>query len=118
MTGPAHRAGGDVRTAADMVNQVEGYLLWRARIAEAEDRAREFTERLPWLTGARRTEIEQQYVADSLQRSRTDLERVAARCHSLRAEYESRYCLLRRRCVASALTLVACVSAVAALLLL
>lgn len=120
MTGSARGAGGDVRTAADLVNQVEGHLLWQARIAEAEDRARAFAERLPWLTGAQRAEIERHHAADTLQRSRADLQRIAARCHSLRAEYECRYRRLRRRCVALVLVLVlvACVAAVGALLLL
>lgn len=83
----------------DLGNEVEGYLLWQARVAEAERRAREFTGPMDWLTTAQREQIEQAYVADSLQRAKADLERIAARCVSLRAEYEQRYRELRRRCV-------------------
>ncbi|MFF7354930.1 MULTISPECIES: hypothetical protein [Streptomyces] len=100
-----------------LANEVEGYLLWQARIAEAERRAREFAGPLEWLTTGQREEIERRYVADSLQRARADLERIAARCASLRAEYEQRYQELRRRCVGVALAVCAGCTAVAALLL-
>ncbi|MBX7552864.1 cytochrome C oxidase subunit I [Streptomyces sp. NPDC004232] len=116
MTGTAgHGADGT------LANQVEGYLLWQARIAEAEQRAREFTGPLDWLTTAQREEIERRYTADSLRRARADLERVAARCRSLRTEYEHRYAELRRRClavtVATAVAVCAGCTAVAALFL-
>ncbi|KUL34417.1 cytochrome C oxidase subunit I [Streptomyces sp. NRRL F-4489] len=89
-----------------MSNEVEGYLLWQARISEAEQRAREFVRPLEWLTTSQRVEIEQRYVDDSLHRAQRDLERIAARCRSLRTEYESRYRHLRHRCLA--LTLATC----------
>lgn len=100
MTDAGHRVGGGPRrgTGQDLGNQVEGYLLWRARIAEAEQRAREFTRRMDWLTTSQRDEIERHYVDDSLRRARQDLERVAARAVSLRGEYERRYRALRARC--------------------
>ncbi|MEU9474462.1 cytochrome C oxidase subunit I [Streptomyces sp. NPDC048191] len=97
-------------------NEVEGYLLWQARIAEAEQRAREFVAPMDWLTTAQREEIERRYITDALHRARADLERVAARCRSLRAEYEHRYSALRRRCVATALTVCAGCVAVGTLL--
>lgn len=112
MNGPPGR-GAD----GALANEVEGYLLWQARIAEAEQRARQFTGPLEWLTSGQREEIERRYVADSLQRARADLERVAVRCVSLRAEYEQRYQELRRRCVGVALAVCAGCTAVAALLL-
>ncbi|KOV90844.1 cytochrome C oxidase subunit I [Streptomyces sp. NRRL B-3648] len=99
----------------DLGNEVEGYLLWQARVAEAERRAREFAGPLEWLTTAQREQIEQRYVADSLQRAKGDLERIAARCVSLRAEYEQRYRELRRRCVGIALAVCAGCVALAAL---
>lgn len=105
-------------TGGDLGNEVEGYLLWQARIAEAEQRAREFTGHLEWLTTAQREDVERRYVSDSLQRARTDLERVAARCVSLRAEYEQRYRVLRRRCVATLLAVCAGFTTVVATLLL
>jgi len=105
-------------TGGELGNEVEGYLLWQARIAEAEQRAREFVRPMEWLTSAQRTEIEQCYVADSLLRARKDLERIAARCTSLRAEYEHRYEELRRRCVGWTLAVCAGCAALAALLLL
>ncbi|MFJ8787779.1 cytochrome C oxidase subunit I [Streptomyces sp. NPDC102462] len=97
------RQGSDGKFA----NEVEGYLLWQARIAEARQRAHEFVRPMEWLTTAQRTEIEQHYVTDNLRRAKSDLERVADRCRSLRAEYEHRYRTLRRRCVGSALAVCA-----------
>ena len=100
-----------------LADEAEGYLLWQARIAEAERRADEFLRPLEWLTTAQRTEIEQRYVADSLRRARQDLERIAARCVSLRAEYEHRYQKLRRRCVGLTVAFCAGCTMAAALLL-
>ncbi|MFJ9585234.1 cytochrome C oxidase subunit I [Streptomyces acidicola] len=102
---------------SELSNEVEGYLLWQARIAEATRRAQAFVRPMEWLTTAQRTEIEQHYIADSLVQARKDLERIAARCLSLRAEYESRYRRLRLRCVGWALAVCACFTTVAALLL-
>ncbi|MEU6771747.1 cytochrome C oxidase subunit I [Streptomyces sp. NPDC046759] len=112
MSGPARQGAGDA-----LANEVEGYLLWQARIAEAEQRAREFTGPLEWLTTAQREEIEHRYTADSLARARADLERIAARCASLRAEYEHRYQELCRRCVALTLAVCAGCTALVTLLL-
>ncbi|MER6010477.1 cytochrome C oxidase subunit I [Streptomyces bluensis] len=99
---PGHEAD------SELSNEVEGYLLWQARIAEATRRAQAFVRPMEWLTTAQRTEIEQHYIADSLVQARKDLERIAARCVSLRAEYESRYRSLRRRCVGWTLAACAC----------
>ncbi|AOR37215.1 cytochrome C oxidase subunit I [Streptomyces fodineus] len=100
-----------------LANEVEGYLLWQARIAEAEQRARAFVAPMDWLTTAQREEIERRYVTDTLHRARADLERIASRCASLRTEYERRYNTLRVRCVAVTLAVCAGWMAVAALLL-
>ncbi|OLZ63680.1 cytochrome C oxidase subunit I [Streptomyces sp. IMTB 2501] len=113
MNGPPRQG-----TDGALANEVEGYLLWQARIAEAKQRAREFVAPMEWLTTAQREDIERRYVADSLHRARADLERVAARCVSLRAEYEQRYQDLRRRCVGVALAVCAGCTALAATLLL
>jgi len=105
-------------TEGELSNQVEGYLLWQARIAEAEQRAREFVAPMEWLTSAQRAEIEQSYVTDNLRRAKKDLERIAARCASLRAEYEHRYEELRRRCVGWTLAVCAGCTVLATLFLL
>ncbi|MFD7997553.1 cytochrome C oxidase subunit I [Streptomyces mexicanus] len=120
MTDAAPHADREPGRPGALANQVEGYLLWQARVAEAEERARAFTEPLHWLTGAQREEIEQHYVRDCLVRARADLQRVADRCRALRGEYEERYRHLRARCVACAVAgiAVAGVVAVAAALLL
>ncbi|MFI1168113.1 cytochrome C oxidase subunit I [Streptomyces sp. NPDC020801] len=101
--------------SAHVVNQVEGYLLWQARVAEAEERARAFTEPLQWLTTAQREEIEQHYVRECLLRARADLQRVADRCRELRGEYEERYHQLRARCLALVLTALAVLATAAVL---
>ncbi|MER6982586.1 cytochrome C oxidase subunit I [Streptomyces carpinensis] len=111
MTDARGRAGDEPISSAHVVNQVEGYLLWQARVAEAEERARAFTEPLEWLTTAQREEIEQHYVRDCLVRARADLQRVADRCRALREEYEERYSQLRARCVASVIAAVAVLAA-------
>ncbi|MEU0968612.1 cytochrome C oxidase subunit I [Streptomyces sp. NPDC005917] len=105
MTDARHRVGGRPQrgTGQDLGNEVEGYLLWRARIAEAEQRARDFTRGMDWLTTSQREEVERHYVDDSLRHARQDLERIAARCVSLRGEYERRYRGLRARWVGWAL---------------
>ncbi|MEV5873708.1 cytochrome C oxidase subunit I [Streptomyces sp. NPDC052101] len=110
---------GRPRQGADgaLGNEVEGYLLWQSRIAEAERRAREFVQPMEWLTTAQREDVERRYVADALRRARSDLERIAARCASLRTEYEHRYHRLRRRCTALTLAVCAACTAVATLLL-
>ncbi|MCS0603852.1 cytochrome C oxidase subunit I [Streptomyces sp. LP11] len=110
MSGPPRQGA---EASGDLGNEVEGYLLWQATIAVAEQRAREFAEPMEWLTTGQRDEIEQRYVTDSLHRSRQDMERIAARCRSLRAEYEQRYRELRLRCVACALAVSTCVTSVA-----
>ncbi|MFF8595039.1 cytochrome C oxidase subunit I [Streptomyces sp. NPDC015220] len=101
MTDAAGRTGGDPGRSGHVVNQVEGYLLWQARVAEAQERARAFTEPLEWLTTAQRERIEEHYVRDCLSRARADLQRVADRCRELRGEYEERYRELRARCLAT-----------------
>ncbi|MGW7240470.1 cytochrome C oxidase subunit I [Streptomyces sp. NPDC054804] len=116
MTDAGHRVGGRPQRGADgdLANEVEGYLLWQARIAEAEQRAREFTGHLDWLTTSQRDEVERHYVEDSLKRARQDLERIAARCVSLRGEYERRYRGLRARCAGWALAVCGSAAFVAA----
>ncbi|GGQ52542.1 cytochrome C oxidase subunit I [Streptomyces asoensis] len=101
---PANEVSGPDDAGARLGNEAEGYLLWQSRIAVAEERARVFVEPMDWLTTSQRVEIQGHYVTDSLDRARQDLERIAARCVSLRAEYEQRYRKLRLRCVAWTLT--------------
>jgi hypothetical protein len=116
MTDAAGRTGGrDPLQPARLADQVEGYLLWQARIAEAETRARAFTAPLQWLTTTQRAEIEEHYVRDCLARAKSDLQRVADRCRELRGEYEARYRQLRARCLALLIAGLA-VAAAAALL--
>ncbi|MEV7126892.1 cytochrome C oxidase subunit I [Streptomyces sp. NPDC093260] len=115
MTDAAGRTGQGTEPTGDMVNQVEGYLLWQTRIAEAEERARAFTEPLEWLTTAQREQIEEHYVRDCLNRAKADLQRVADRCRALRGEYEERYRQLRTRCLALLVAALAVVAAAALL---
>lgn len=117
MTGAADHPDGKPVGSAEVVNQVEGYLLWQARVAEAERRARAFTEPMQWLTTAQREEIEEHYVRDCLLRARADLQRVADRCRALRGEYEERYRQLRARCLAFVLAALAVLAAAGALTL-
>ncbi|MFF4864295.1 cytochrome C oxidase subunit I [Streptomyces sp. NPDC001231] len=117
MTDAAKRPDGQPAGPAGLVEQVEGYLLWQARVAEAEQRARAFTEPMQWLTTAQREEIEEHYVSDCLLRARTDLQRITERCRALRGEYEERYRQLRARCFAFVLTVLAVFAGAAVLAL-
>ncbi|MFF1546081.1 cytochrome C oxidase subunit I [Streptomyces sp. NPDC058291] len=100
--------------AGGLGDQVEGYLLWQATIAVAEARAETFVETMEWLTTSQRADVRQRYVADSLHHAQRDLERIAARCRSLRGEYERRYRELRLRCVGWAVAAGTCLASVTA----
>ncbi|MFH8747332.1 hypothetical protein ACH4GK_08835 [Streptomyces rimosus] len=84
-------------STAEAINEIEGFLLWEAEKDRARTRAREFGDRLPWLTRSQRAEVERQYQADQLEFSGACLRRIAARSGELRAEYEGVYRELRRR---------------------
>jgi hypothetical protein len=88
------------------LDQLEGYLLWSAEMAEVRRQAALFTEQLPWLTTAQREDVERVYTADRVAVSRAVLERIAERAHELRGEYTARYEQLRARCVAAAVAAV------------
>ncbi|MFH9981043.1 cytochrome C oxidase subunit I [Streptomyces sp. NPDC017179] len=117
MTGAAEHPDGQPAGPRGLVEQVEGYLLWQTRVAEAEQRARAFTEPMQWLTTAQREEIEEYYVSDCLLRARADLQRIAERCRALRGEYEQRYRQLRVRCFAFVLMALAVLAGAAVLAL-
>lgn len=101
-------------TGTGLGDEVEGYLLWQATIATAEERARAFVQPMEWLTTSQRADVEQRYVADSLHHAQRDLERIVARCRSLRGEYERRYRELRLRLVGCVVAVGACLTSVAA----
>ncbi|WP_128380048.1 hypothetical protein [Streptomyces cavernae] len=85
------------RTVAAAVNEIEGFLLLHAEREAAHREAREFTDRMPWLSTAEREEISRHYVEQRGQLTELMLRTVVNRAHSLRHEYESRYRLLRAR---------------------
>ncbi|MEH6377565.1 hypothetical protein V7793_25000 [Streptomyces sp. KLMMK] len=86
-----------MRTTAEAINEIEGYLLWEEEKRKAGERAREFTAGIPWLTDSQRADLEHRYAVDQLAVSRTYLRRIAARSTELRTEYEAVYQALRRR---------------------
>ncbi|WP_058042550.1 hypothetical protein [Streptomyces roseifaciens] len=86
-----------MRTTAEAINEIEGYLLWEEEKRKARERAREFTAVIPWLTDSQRADLEHRYTADQLATSRTHLRRIVARSTELRAEYEAVYQALKRR---------------------
>ncbi|MGW8375490.1 hypothetical protein [Streptomyces sp. ODS28] len=81
--------------------QLEGYLLWNAEVAEAHRQARDFADRLPWLTSTQREEVERVYADDRITVSRGVLTRIAGRAGELRSEYSAAYRQLRLRCALS-----------------
>ncbi|MEU1816293.1 hypothetical protein ABZ543_14010 [Streptomyces roseifaciens] len=89
-----------MRTTAEAINEIEGYLLWEEEKRRAGERAREFTAGIPWLTDSQRADLEHRYTVDQLAASRAHLRRIAARSTELRAEYEAVYQALKRRAAA------------------
>ncbi|MFC5149514.1 hypothetical protein [Streptomyces aureoversilis] len=89
-----------MRTTAEAINEIEGYLLWEEEKRKAGERAREFTAGIPWLTDSQRADLEHRYTVEQLAASRTYLRRIAARSTELRAEYEAVYRVLKRRTTA------------------
>ncbi|MFI7386133.1 hypothetical protein [Streptomyces sp. NPDC049813] len=81
------------------LRQLEGYLLWTSKAAEARTQAEEFTGRLPWLTTAQREEVERVFTEERLVFHKAALVQLAARARELRGEYDERYARLKARCV-------------------
>ncbi|WP_260867493.1 hypothetical protein [Streptomyces sp. SAJ15] len=101
---------------AEVINAIEGYLLWEGEKRQAQARARALCGRMPWLTDSQRIEVERLYVEDHLNTSKAYLKRVARRSAELRAEYEGVYRVLRRRLLAAFLSGAAAVGTVAAVI--
>ncbi|MFC9229939.1 hypothetical protein ACFTZI_13385 [Streptomyces decoyicus] len=87
-----------------VINEIEGFLLWEAEKDRARTRARAFCAGLPWLTDSQRREVELRYCQDQRNASRAYLERIAVRSATLRTEYEGVYRALRRRLVTAFLS--------------
>ncbi|MCK7623429.1 hypothetical protein MUU72_10030 [Streptomyces sp. RS10V-4] len=87
----------------EVINEIEGYLLWEAEKERAGAQAEDFCARLPWLTTAQRAEVVRHYSREQRAQSRSYLERVAARSAELRTAYEDTYRGLRRRLVLAVL---------------
>ncbi|ARX85089.1 hypothetical protein SMD44_04547 [Streptomyces alboflavus] len=95
-----------VRPAADadtLIGEIEGHLLAEAARAESRAAAQRFAQRLDWLSPAERAEVERLYAEDHLSVTRQAWRHIAGRCLDLRAEYEERYRVLRRRVLAGGL---------------
>jgi hypothetical protein len=92
--------GSTRREQARGINELEGYLLWQAETASAQEQADAFANRLPWLTGEQRAVVVREYAADRLEVSRAVVRRIAGRARELQAEYCARYRTLRMRLVA------------------
>ncbi|NGO71963.1 hypothetical protein [Streptomyces boncukensis] len=97
------------QAARDGLRSLDGYLYWQAELAAAHREAAAFCDRLPWLTGAERRDVEEHYARARAEVSEAMTRRVAARCRELQAEYEARYRALRRRLAACAVSAAAAV---------
>ncbi|WP_308013417.1 hypothetical protein [Streptomyces beigongshangae] len=82
--------------AAELANEVEGYLLLQAERDQARQEATTLCSRLPWLTTAQAEDVTRHYVEQRLGLTKQALQRTADRAHRLRGEYEARYAALRR----------------------
>lgn len=92
------QAGADV-----LISEIEGHLLAESARAESRAAAEAFAQRLDWLTPAERAEVERLYAEDHLTLTRQAWRHIAGRCLDLRAEYETRYRVLRQRVLAAGL---------------
>ncbi|WP_306319521.1 MULTISPECIES: hypothetical protein [unclassified Streptomyces] len=81
------------------IQQMEGYLLWNSKVTEAHEQAEAFTDRLDWLTGAQREEVQRVFVEERLAFHKAALGQIVARAAELREEYGKRYERLKARCV-------------------
>jgi hypothetical protein len=86
-----------------LIHELEGHLLIEATRAEGRAEAVRFTRSLTWLTDSQRQEAEARYQENHLALTRRSWERTAQRGTELRAEYEERYRVLRRRLCAGVL---------------
>ena len=95
------------RTAAELLDRAKALApVLRERAAEIEEARRKavaFASNLPWLTTSQHEDVERVYVADRVAASRAILQRNSDRAAELRGEYNARYELLKKRCVAAAL---------------
>ncbi|MDI5967646.1 hypothetical protein [Streptantibioticus silvisoli] len=112
---PAGAPQGRGAGTAAGINALEGYLLWQAETSRAAERARRFTDTLPWLTTAQREEVERAYADDHLGHAEAALRAFAERCEQLRSEYRAVYRRLRRRLVAGYALVAGVLAAVGAL---
>ncbi|MEV1026273.1 hypothetical protein [Streptomyces sp. NPDC050264] len=81
------------------IRQMEGYLLWNAKVAATRAQAEDFTQRLDWLTTAQREEIERVFTEERLTFHKAALAQLTARARELREEYDQRYARLKARCL-------------------
>ncbi|MGY0017600.1 hypothetical protein [Streptomyces sp. cg35] len=86
-----------------MIREIEGYLMVEAARSEGRSAARRFVERMPWLTESQAADVQRAYLEAYLGEQRELWRRSAERARELRAEYEGRYQVLRRRFVGAAL---------------
>ncbi|MEV7997164.1 hypothetical protein AB0O67_36400 [Streptomyces sp. NPDC086077] len=107
-------------TAAALANEVEGYLLVRSEVDDARREAEELCACLPWLTTAQAEDLTCHYVDKRLEFTRRVLRRSARRAEQLQQRYEARYAQLRLALLkghaAAACAVLACASAVGAVL--
>jgi hypothetical protein len=113
-----HDAPPDGRDSAP-ADTIEGYLLARTHLDQAEREAESLCARMPWLTAAQAEDVTHHYVRTRLDLTRQMLLSTTERAAQLRQEYEDRYAALRRdllkRRAACATALLACAGAVSTL---
>ncbi|WP_431963764.1 hypothetical protein [Actinacidiphila sp. bgisy160] len=102
------RSAAGAPAIADGIAACEDFLSWHADISDAENAARDYADRMPWLTTGQRHEVVRLYVADRLGLIRAMRTRVAERESALHSEYGRRCEALRNRllCTVVALALV------------
>ena len=80
-----------------LVAQIEGHLLLTATREEGRAAGARVADRLGWLTGTQRDDLERAFESEYLALARVSWRRTAQRGEELRREYERRYRTVRQR---------------------
>ncbi|MEU3726287.1 hypothetical protein [Streptomyces sp. NPDC031705] len=83
-------------TAAGLA-RLEGYLMSRAALHEAQTQAEALARRLTWLGRAEQEEVARMVAAHHLRLHKDAMTAIVTRSRELEAEYEARYGTLRNR---------------------
>ncbi|MFC8956093.1 hypothetical protein ACFT8P_26195 [Streptomyces sp. NPDC057101] len=114
-------AGADARALAPEaeagIARVEGYLLAHQARTEADEAGAAFACRFTWMGPQEKSDVAREFAREHLAMRRAMFRACVARAEGLSAQYGDRYARLRRRLVATVISLAAGMTAVLAVAL-